>query len=65
MNVIINGEPTQFTGSTVAELAQELQLPEKGVAIARGTQMIPRSEWNTTVVNDNDSLIIIRAACGG
>ncbi|MCQ2237062.1 MAG: sulfur carrier protein ThiS [Bacteroidales bacterium] len=65
MNITINGESTSFSGSTIADLAQELQLPDKGVAIARGMQMIPRNEWETTTISDNDSLIIIRAACGG
>lgn len=65
MNIIVNSEPTSFSGSTVADLAEELQLPAKGVAIARGMQMIPRDEWETTLINDNDSFIIIRAAYGG
>lgn len=65
MNIIVNGEPTSVNGSTVAELAAELNLPDKGVAIARGTQMIPRQEWESTTLAEGDSLIIIRAACGG
>ncbi|MCQ2201123.1 MAG: sulfur carrier protein ThiS [Bacteroidales bacterium] len=65
MNVIVNGEPTSIKGSTVAELAAELNLPDKGVAIARGTQMIPRQDWASTTLSEGDSLIIIRAACGG
>lgn len=65
MNVIVNGEPTDVKGSTVADLAVELNLPNKGVAIARGIQMIPRQEWSSTPLSEGDNLIIIRAACGG
>ncbi|MCQ2216334.1 MAG: sulfur carrier protein ThiS [Bacteroidales bacterium] len=65
MNILVNNEPTSFAGSTVADLAAQLQLPSNGVAIARGMSMIPRNEWDSTTINENDSFIIIRAACGG
>ena len=40
-------------------------LPERGVAIAVNNKMIPRTEWNERILQPNDSLVVIKAACGG
>ena len=47
------------------ELAAKLNLPMNGVAMALGTTMVQRTEWETTMLKENDSVIIIKAACGG
>ncbi len=49
----------------IAELASQLALPERGVAIAVNNKMIPRTEWNERILQPNDSLVVIKAACGG
>ena len=33
--------------------------------IALHNRMVPRAEWENTVLNEGDSLVIIKAACGG
>ena len=40
-------------------------LPKQGVAIALHNRMVPRAEWENTALNEGDSLVIIKAACGG
>lgn len=47
------------------ELAEQLGLPEKGVAVAVGSKMIPRNEWAECSIADGDNIIVIRASCGG
>ena len=47
------------------ELAQELNLPERGIAMALGTNMVSRDVWSTTELQESDSVIVIKAACGG
>ena len=39
--------------------------PEKGIAIAVNNRMVPRIEWEKCVLHPNDSLVVIKAACGG
>lgn len=51
--------------TTLLALSKELNLPEKGVAVAISNQMIPRSEWASTTISEGTSIIIIKAACGG
>ena len=60
---VIETELTQ--GNNVASLAQQLELPEQGVAVALNNRMIPRSQWAEQEIKEGDSLVIIKAACGG
>lgn len=65
MKILINNRETETEVTTLALLAAQLQLPEKGVAIAVGNKMVPRIDWAQTQLNENDSVTIIKAACGG
>ena len=65
MNIIINGKPADVKAANLKELAAELNLPEKGVAIAVSNKMVPRTEWENTALSANDNVVIIKAACGG
>ncbi|MDE6646752.1 MAG: sulfur carrier protein ThiS [Prevotella sp.] len=65
MNIYINNKQTETKALSLAELAAELNLPERGVAMAVGTRMVQRAQWGTTTLSEGDSIIIIKAACGG
>ena len=55
----------ETTAKTVAELAAEQNLPEKGVAIAISNNMVPRTEWSNRILNEGDDIVILKAFCGG
>ena len=65
MDININNKKTSVTSTDLQELAQEMNLPEKGVAIAISNQMIPRTEWANTPIAEGADVVIIKAACGG
>lgn len=66
MKISVNNKETEIAnGGTLADLAAQLELPAQGVAIAVNNKMVPRAQWNDTILNENDSLVIIKAACGG
>lgn len=65
MNVIVNNKPVETGASTLKELALQLELPEKGVAVAVSNKMVPRSEWDNFAITEGVSIIVIRASCGG
>lgn len=65
MNVTVNNKPVETGASTLKELALQLELPEKGVAVAVSNKMIPRSEWENFAITEGVSIIVIRASCGG
>ena len=65
MKVTINNQPTETAACDLSELAAELALPARGVAVAVQNRMIPRTEWATTPLAEGISIVIIKAACGG
>ena len=65
MTILINNKATETKASNIAELANELGLPQKGVAIAMANTMVPREEWETTALEEGASVVIIKAAFGG
>ena len=65
MKVRINNNEVETQATTVAELAQEQKLPEKGVAVAKSNEMVPRTEWAQRALKEGDDIVILKAFCGG
>ena len=65
MKVSINNKQHETQAANLQELADQLQLPQNGVAIAIDNQLKPRSSWSTTTLQEGASITIIKAACGG
>ncbi|MCD8291584.1 MAG: sulfur carrier protein ThiS [Prevotella sp.] len=65
MEIKINDKATQTKAATLQELADELSLPVKGVAMAVGNKMVRREEWASTPLTNGSEVIIIKAVCGG
>lgn len=66
MKVQVNNKEMEIpTGATLTQATRTLELPQQGIAIAVNNKMIPRTEWNSFSLQENDKLVIIKAACGG
>lgn len=65
MKVTINNKEHETQAKTVSELAAQLQLPAKGVAIAIDNELKPRTSWDDTILQEGATITIIKAACGG
>lgn len=65
MKISINNKQHESQAVTLLELAAELQLPAKGVAIAIDNELKPRSTWGETPLQEGANITIIKAACGG
>ena len=65
MKVRINNNEVETQATTVAELAQEQKLPDKGVAVAISNEMVPRTEWAQRALKEGDDIVILKAFCGG
>jgi sulfur carrier protein len=68
MTVIVNGQPAQVeAGQTVAGLLAALgHAPGgPGIAVARNGEVVPRSAWPTTTLDDDDRLEVLGASQGG
>lgn len=65
MKVTINNKETETQALNVRQLAEELNLPAKDIAIAISNAMIPRDRWEETQVKEGADIVIIKAFCGG
>jgi sulfur carrier protein len=68
VTVIVNGRPAQVeAGQTVAGLLAALgHAPGgPGIAVARNGEVVPRSAWPTTTLDDDDRLEVLGASQGG
>ena len=65
MNINVNNKTITTDAANLHALAEELSLPEKGVAVAIENKMVPRTLWEQTALEEGTSVVIIKAACGG
>ena len=65
MDITINNKPLSISAATVSQLAAELALPEKGVAVAVDNKLVPRGDWGSFELREGAAVTVIRAAFGG
>lgn len=66
MNVFINHTAHEIEeDATVSLLIQKLQLPTKGIAISVNETVIPKAQWESHQLNNQDQILIITASQGG
>lgn len=67
MTVYINNKSFKLSvGSNIATALQTVGIPAgNGTALAVNSNVIPRAQWDTHILNDNDKIMIIKATQGG
>ena len=66
MNLFLNGEATSAPdGVSVEEFLRHLGMPEKGVAVERNREIVPKSLYGTTRLAEGDRLEIVQFVGGG
>lgn len=67
MEVTINHNRTELkeTSSLFALLQLQNLSEKKGIAVAVNNKVVPRSKWDSHILNSNDSITIIKATQGG
>jgi sulfur carrier protein len=66
MRIVVNGKDIICADCvTVRELLTELRLSAQAVLVERNAQILPRTNYETTVLEDGDSLELIRFVGGG
>lgn len=67
MVITVNNQTYQFEASTtVKEVLEKLGLEGKnGMAVAVNEQIISHGEWQNTILNNEDKIILIGAVAGG
>lgn len=67
MTIFLNNQAKELSEpSSVSALLQLLALEHtRGIAVAINDQVVPRSNWSTHQLQENDRLTLIRASQGG
>lgn len=66
MKIFVNNSELSVDQSIAIKQIMELtSTPTDGVAFAVNDTVIPRSQWDSFVIKENDNILIIKAARGG
>lgn len=68
MNIKLNGEELIIYDKISLYdfvISRSNNTEPKGVAVALNEMIIPKSKWNDTMINENDSVEIVHAVQGG
>jgi sulfur carrier protein len=66
MKLFLNGEPAETAeGATVAALLEQLGFPQKGVAVERNREIVPKSAYAHTGLSEGDRIEIVQFVGGG
>jgi sulfur carrier protein len=65
--ILVNGEPRERDGATIAELLSDLGVEDRarGVAVAVNGEIVPRPQWCEQRVADGDRVEALSAMQGG
>ena len=63
----VNDKPYTFPDYiSLAHLLQELQLLDRsGIAVAVNEEVVPKSDWSSMMLADEDQVLIVKASQGG
>ena len=63
--VKINGEQLDLTGKTIAQYLEATSYDRKRIAIERNGEIVPKSRYEETILNDGDSVEVVSFVGGG
>ncbi len=66
MKITLNGMTEEISASTLANLLETKGLADKtSIAVALNNTVVPRTEWQTTRLSEDDKILLIGASYGG
>jgi sulfur carrier protein len=66
VTIVLNGEPRELQpGTTVADVVALLGRGPQGLAIAVNEELVPRTRWPATTLQERDRVEVLTAAAGG
>ncbi|MFC4096754.1 sulfur carrier protein ThiS [Euzebyella saccharophila] len=51
--------------TSLQQVLENSRTPSSGIAVAINEQIIPKSEWSSQLLKNNDQLLVIQAVQGG
>jgi sulfur carrier protein len=65
--ITVNGESQPYQSQSIRELliARGLDPDKQGIAVAVNARVVHRADWNTTAIEPDNRIDIVRATAGG
>lgn len=64
-DIKLNDSPFQFSGESIGDLLDHLKSNKEGVALAVNQEVVPKSQWNKTLLRHGDNVLIFESIAGG
>lgn len=65
MQITVNGDGREFSGTTLTELLAELGIAPERVAVELNLDIVPKNIYETTDINPGDQIEIVHFVGGG
>ena len=66
IRIVFNNKPTELESDTsLQEFSDKNGMIPTNIAIAVNISVVPKEKWENTIINDGDTLLIIKAYYGG
>lgn len=65
MQIIINGKSVTTSAQYLGDLLQQMDQAPEGLAVAVAGQVVPRAQWASWVLKENDEVLLISVTRGG
>lgn len=63
--VRINGQESEVSGMTIAQYIATTDYDIQRIAVERNEQIVPKAQYETTVIEDGDSIEVVSFVGGG
>ena len=60
-----NGTKIPTEAATLSQLIEQQRIPVAGIAVALGSRVVRREQWETTPLEEGCEITVIRATQGG
>ena len=66
IRIVFNNKPTELESDTsMQEFVDKNGMIPTNIAIAVNNSVVPKEKWENTIINNGDTLLIIKAYYGG
>lgn len=66
MTINVNNQSQSISeNSSIKKLLEQLDILPNGIAIAINNKVISKEEWEQTIIENDDDIVIIKATQGG
>lgn len=66
ITIKLNGEPLEIKAQiNLFELLEHLEIEPRNVAIEKNLEIVPRSQWQSCLLQENDRIEIVQFVGGG